>query len=226
MPFSKAHTWHGAESSQSLNSHLQGTLDPTASGSGRYPVGTNKVAEHRDAFFWETTQSSYPQWAHHPHRVNPAVAEFTGSAVPRCSPRRRLQGQAAGAGWRGREPHTAVSPAQTDPVEVVHDGGGVAVRELGHGHVDDGDVVVLADVGLLGDGQEVRLHRALPALVLKVAHLPAVHLVLGHKQRQVRHKAAPTLHLCVLRPSTGLSHPEDTHLSCPLIFFPPFIFPV
>lgn len=78
---------------------------------------------------------------------------------------------------------TALEPTPgTDPVEVVHDGGGVAVGELGHGHVDDGDVVVLADVGLLGDGQEVRLHRALPALVLKVAHLPTVHLVLGHEQ--------------------------------------------
>lgn len=78
---------------------------------------------------------------------------------------------------------TAPEPTPgTDPVEVVHDGGGVAVGELGHGHVDDSDVVVLADVGLLGDGQEVRLHRALPALVLKVAHLPTVHLVLGHEQ--------------------------------------------
>lgn len=79
----------------------------------------------------------------------------------------------------GSAPRTTTG---TDPVEVVHDGGGVAVGELGHGHVDDGDVVVLADVGLLGDGQEVRLHRALPRLVLKVAHLPTVHLVLGHSK--------------------------------------------
>lgn len=57
------------------------------------PWATIKLNSTWDAFFWETTRSSYPQRLYHQCRVNPTVPEFTGSALPCLNPRSSLHWQ-------------------------------------------------------------------------------------------------------------------------------------